>query len=1365
MDIRILSGRLSLIATLLQIGIAGGGGASTELSEHTLGARAANSHLAAVTEQSRTSPSPIQRPPAKSTSAQQPKRPGSTDPCNSPNPVLILAAIKVRDAGKPTTTDYPFLAATPLQVCIAVTSGGKARGGGHGASSGVVTLDSTVLLSQHDFSPGFTGVKLKRPLSTGSHKLGIYVASAPGTSIKAVISTPAVQGRPVVILPDHHDTSPPLRSMRQLPPPAKPTIMPAPPSAPVVLRRGPDPVLQTKPSPGTSSADFAVINGIPLAGGFPPDPNASVGGSQVVETVNVAFQVFDKSSGQSLLGPSGLNTIWQGFAGFCATSGFYSDPVVHYDNAAGRWFITLLATDFSTTFEECIAVSTSSDATGQYNRYSYSFSSLPDYPKVGIWPDAYYLSYNNAPNWACAYDRSAMFSGATAKTVCFPEPAGAGIALPSDLDGATAPPSGEPNFYLTWPFSTNSLDLFKFHVDFTNPGNSTLTGPTSIAVAAFGASQTFVPQLGTSQTLTSDMGTMKNRLTYRNFGSHEALVTCHIVDSGSGGSAVRWYEIRSPNTTPTVFQQGSYAPDTGFRFFCSAAMDGAGNIAVGYSVSSSTMYPAIRFAGRFAADPSGVLRGETSIIEGGGYQTGVNRWGDYTSMAIDASDDRTFVYTNEYYAQQGGNGQPTGWSTRMATFTLNPFAATGSLGTPRFLSAVTLLPNGKVLVAGGSNSTGPFTNAISTAELYDSATGAFTATGSMTTPRDEPQGILLPNGKVLVLGGYDAGGNVLASAELYDPVTGTFTATSSMTVKRVAFAATLLPNGKVLIAGGTSNGVPSGNLASAELYDLTTGTFTATGSMTTSRTTYTAALLPNGKVLIAGGQSSTIGVMLATAELYDPSTGTFSATGSMTVPRLAYTETLLPNGKVLIAGGTTNGDNTGTLASAELYDPASGTFALTGSLNTGRFYSSSAPLLPNGNVLITGGRDSMANIIESAEVYNSATGTFSYAGTGMSSRHFRATEVLLANGKVLIAGGDDNTAKPTSAAELYDSGYPQTVGAFTSKGSMIAARGLYAETQLPNGSVLIAGGSNGSAALSSAEVYNPGSGAFTATGSMSAGRVRPSAVLLPNGRVLIAGGQTLSGTPLDTAELYDPAAGTFTPTGSMSTARYAPTMTLLPTGKVLVAGGQGPAGSLTTAELYDPASGTFAATASMATARAGARAVLLTVNGKVLIAGGVASNGKDLASAELYDPWAGTFASTGNMGTARGGFTAVLLPNGGVLIAGGQSSGTAYLSSAEIYNSVAGTFAATGSMGQSRSGHSASLLPNGKVLVAGGFNGSTASPAAELYDPATGAFVPTGAMLAARFFQQSTVLRATGNLLMPGGFNGAAYLASAELYQ
>jgi hypothetical protein len=229
----------------------------------------------------------------------------------------------------------------------------------------------------------------------------------------------------------------------------------------------------------------------------------------------------------------------------------------------------------------------------------------------------------------------------------------------------------------------------------------------------------------------------------------------------------------------------------------------------------------------------------------------------------------------------------------------------------------------------------------------------------------------------------------------------------------------------VLIAGGSKSAIPAGTLASAELYDLTTGTFAPTGSMAAARAPYSAALLPNGKVLIAGGYGPAIGSVLASAELYDPSSGTFSATGAMSKARASYAESLLPNGKVLIAGGTSNGDNTGTLASAEVYDPATGAFAPTGNLNAGRFYTSTAALLPNGHVLLAGGRGSSAAFLTSAEVYDPASGTFLYVGTGMSAIHFRSTLLMLPNGKALIAGGTNASAAAIATAELYDSGYPQ----------------------------------------------------------------------------------------------------------------------------------------------------------------------------------------------------------------------------------------------------------------------------------------------------------------------------------------------------
>ena len=303
------------------------------------------------------------------------------------------------------------------------------------------------------------------------------------------------------------------------------------------------------------------------------------------------------------------------------------------------------------------------------------------------------------------------------------------------------------------------------------------------------------------------------------------------------------------------------------------------------------------------------------------------------------------------------------------------FTATGSMVEARWGATATLLPNGLVLIAGGWASG----NTLASAELYDPATGKFTATGSMTTARDEDTATLLPNGLVLIAGGCRSScspGNALASAELYDPATGSFTATGSMTTVRILDTATLLPNGLVLIAGGDypyhsdNGGFSLDSLASAELYDPATGRFTATGSMATARAGETATLLPNGQVLVAGGcrSSCSPGNALASAELYDPATGKFTATGSMTTVRAGETATLLPNGLVLIAGG---GFSVDALASVELYDPATGKFMATGSMTTARHYDT-ATLLTNGLVLIAGGTDGVSGggkVVDFAELY------------------------------------------------------------------------------------------------------------------------------------------------------------------------------------------------------------------------------------------------------------------------------------------------------------------------------------------------------------------------------------------------------------
>jgi hypothetical protein len=338
------------------------------------------------------------------------------------------------------------------------------------------------------------------------------------------------------------------------------------------------------------------------------------------------------------------------------------------------------------------------------------------------------------------------------------------------------------------------------------------------------------------------------------------------------------------------------------------------------------------------------------------------------------------------------------------------FTATGSMATPRFQHTVTLLANGQVLVAGGDSATNPFVP-VATAELYDPTTRLFSSTGPMTTTRVDHTATLLHNGQVLIVGGNTG------PAELYDPTTRAFRATGSMTTARNFHAATLLPNGKVLIVGGAGNN--SAALASAELYDPATSAFSPAGSMGTARVGPNTMLLPNGQVLIAGGAAGTGGnaALLMSAELYDPASNAFTTTGSMITARSGPGTAVLPTGKVLFTGGAVGAaSNTLPLASAELYDPTTGVFSQTGSLITARSKHTVA-LLANGQVLVVGGTGAFT-ALPSAELYDPTAGSFSATGSLITARFFvTPTAVLLPNGEVLIAGGSHNG--PVASAELY----------------------------------------------------------------------------------------------------------------------------------------------------------------------------------------------------------------------------------------------------------------------------------------------------------------------------------------------------------
>ncbi|HKQ53568.1 MAG TPA: hypothetical protein VJT74_14425, partial [Pyrinomonadaceae bacterium] len=354
----------------------------------------------------------------------------------------------------------------------------------------------------------------------------------------------------------------------------------------------------------------------------PPDTTGDVGGptanpqsptGQYVQWVNLSFAVFDKATGAMIYGPAAGNTLWAGFGGPCQTEND-GDPLVQYDQLAQRWVLSQFAVT-SQPYRQCVAVSQTSDATGAYYRYEFLYGNqLNDYGKLGVWPDAYYITYNMFPNggsfggsWACALDRNRMLAGLSATQQCFNLGVAFGSVLPSDVDGPTPPPVGAPNFLLN--DGTNALNFWRFHVDWVTPANTTLTGPVSIPVAAFShpcpttTRGACVPQPSTSQKLESLADRLMYRLAYRNFVTHESLVVNQAVNVGTNKkntrTGIRWYELRNPTSgTPTVFQQSTYAPGTtDWRWIGSAAMDKQGNLAVGYSISNtSTLRPTIRFA-------------------------------------------------------------------------------------------------------------------------------------------------------------------------------------------------------------------------------------------------------------------------------------------------------------------------------------------------------------------------------------------------------------------------------------------------------------------------------------------------------------------------------------------------------------------------------------------------------------------------------------------------------------------------------------------------------------------------------------------------------------------------------------------------
>ena len=540
--------------------------------------------------------------------------------------------------------------------------------------------------------------------------LVLALASAPGVKADGPEGPP----QPVVSTSDKNDVSPPLRDIQPAPPSPESAVVEVPRQGlPNVWTGGaygaqqqaPDPVVQSQagntPMPGPIQSFEGISNAaqFPVIGTkyTPPDTNGDVGPNHYFQTVNVTLAIYDKT-GTLLLGPLANNTVWSGFDGPCETTN-NGDPVVLYDHLSDRWlfsqFANVIQDPFgSQPFYQCVAVSQTGDPTGSWYRYQFTFNTLNDYPKFGVWPDGYYVMANHfdsggySGNMISVLERDKMLIGQPAQRVSFFSPVDLAV-LPADLDGPPPPP-GAPNYFVALDYNLSfvpqdALRVYEFHVDWNNTSSSSVVGPTLLATAAFdpdmcGYSRDCIPQPNPAEGLDAIADMLMYRVQYRNFGTYQTLMVNHTVDADSTDHAgIRWYELRNTGSGWSIYQQGTYAPDGDNRWTGSVAMDSSGNVALGYSVSSATTHPSIRYAGRLAGDPVGTPpQTEATLIAGGGSQTSIfNRWGDYSMMAVDPADGCTFWYTQEYYAADSS----LDWQTRIGSFKFPTCASGVSQGT------------------------------------------------------------------------------------------------------------------------------------------------------------------------------------------------------------------------------------------------------------------------------------------------------------------------------------------------------------------------------------------------------------------------------------------------------------------------------------------------------------------------------------------------------------------------------------------------------------------------------------------------------------------------------------------------------------
>ncbi len=419
---------------------------------------------------------------------------------------------------------------------------------------------------------------------------------------------------------------------------------------------------------------------------YPPDANGTVGPQYYMQTINTVYAIYDKTTGSIVAGPTNMNQLFSGVTGSNCNDG---DPLILYDEQADRW----VAVEFSlcnANDRMLMAVSQTNDPTGSWHKYSFDVADTPDYEKLGIWQDGYYMGTNTyGGNDIYVFERSQMLVGGTAQMVGFDNPwrpttiDGFMCVPPLDNDGPFAP-AGEPGLFITINDdaiggSFDALWIYELDVDWTTPSNSTFDRVQQLAVPAFdsnfGNNWNNITQPGTSQKVDAIPMVIMNRPQYRNFGSYETIVCCHTVDvDATNHAGIRWYELRRTGSDWSVRQSGTFSPDEHNRWMGSVSLNGNDQIGLAYSISSSTEYPGIRYAGQSEdeyAAATGILDiAEDIIYTGTNSQTGVNRWGDYADLSVDPDDDNTFWFTTQYIGSGGSR------RTRIASFEFAPQSLT-----------------------------------------------------------------------------------------------------------------------------------------------------------------------------------------------------------------------------------------------------------------------------------------------------------------------------------------------------------------------------------------------------------------------------------------------------------------------------------------------------------------------------------------------------------------------------------------------------------------------------------------------------------------------------------------------------------------